>query len=126
MSKTYLYKRIIKAGLNLCQQRIRERGTPITAEDIRSLKINTLSPVGQATYTILGVLIFLIGIYVQLNIANMALSIALVFFGVGNLIFAFMGRVRLVSQLEDEIDLMSLTADIVARFTSQGNGEAKP
>ncbi len=126
MGRPHIENRIVKAGLNLCRQRIREKGTSITAEDIRSLKINTLSPAAQISYIVLGVLIFLIGVYFQLAIGNMALSILLVFFGVGNIIFAFAGRMRLVSQLEHEVDLMSLTADIVATFARERDPNAKP
>ena len=119
MSTGYLEKRIIKAGLALCRDRIREKGTMIRAEDIRALKVNTMPPGMRGVYYSFGSMLMLAGVFVQYSIANMGISMALVFVGILNFTFGTIGRMKRVGDLEGEVDLMSLMADIVSKFVAE-------
>lgn len=115
MSKAYIENRVIQAGKELCERRIGQKGTMITADDIRSLKVKTFSPIMQSIYVGLGIIIFVLGMWVQMERGNMAVSMGLVLVGFLNIAFGFNGRPRAVSSLEG-LDLMSLTAEIVSAF----------
>ena len=118
MSKTYIEKRVIQAGQELCVRRIGQKGTPITADDIRSLKVKTFSPILQVVYCVLGSLIFVLGLWVQFKSGNMAVSVGLVLVGFLNVAFGFNGRPRAISSIEG-LDLMALTAEIVSSFVDE-------
>ena len=62
MGKAYIENRVIQAGKELCERRIGQKATMITADDIRSLKVKTFSPVMQLIYIVLGVMIFVLGL----------------------------------------------------------------
>lgn len=118
MSKTFIEKRVIQAGRELCERRIDQKGTMITADDIHSLKIKTFPPIMQSVYITLGTVIFVLGLWVQLERGNMAISMGLVLVGFLNVAFGFNGRPRAVSTIEG-LDLMALTAEIVSAFVEQ-------
>lgn len=118
MSKTYIEKRVIQAGKELCNRRIGQKGTPITADDVRSLKVKTFSPIVQVAYGVLGVFIFVLGLWVQSRTGNMAVSMGLVLVGFLNIVFGFNGRPRAVSRIAG-LDLMALTAEIVSAFVDE-------
>ena len=123
MSKTFIEKRVIQAGKELCERRIGQKGTMITADDIRSLKVKTFPPIMQAVYITLGVMIFVLGLWVQMTRGNMAISMGMVLVGFLNGAFGFNGRPRAVSTIEG-LDLMALTAEIVSAFVEQRGEES--
>ena len=77
MSKTFIEKRVIQAGRELCERRIDQKGTMITADDIHSLKVKTFPPIMQSVYITLGTVIFVLGLWVQMTRGNMANLMAL-------------------------------------------------
>lgn len=119
MGRNFIERRIISKGIELCERRIDSKGTPITAEDIKGLEVRTFSPFIIVFYTIVGLAFAVFGIWVQIETRSMIQSILPVLFGVGNCAFAFHGRPRKVRDLEDDIDLMDLTAEIVKRFVER-------
>lgn len=123
MSKTFIEKRVIQAGKELCERRIGQKGAMITADDIRSLKVKTFPPIMQAVYITLGVMIFVLGLWVQMTRGNMAISMGMVLVGFLNGAFGFNGRPRAVSTIEG-LDLMALTAEIVSAFVEQRGEES--
>ncbi len=116
MAKSYIEKRVIKAGAQLCIERIERKGTPISADDIRGMKVRTFSPVLQAVYVMLGLALFVFGMWVQFESGNMALSMGLVLIGFLNVAYGVHGAPKPVSQIEG-LDLMDLTAEITRSFT---------
>ena len=124
MAKTYIEKRVVEAGRELCERRIGQKGTPITADDIRSLSVKTFSPFLQWTYGILGSVIFVFGMWVQYTIGNMAVSMGLVLIGFMNVAFGIHGRPRPVSRI-DGLDLMALTAEIVGSFVEKQDSKSE-
>ena len=124
MGKAYIENRVIQAGKELCERRIGQKGTMITADDIRSLKVRTFSPVMQLIYIVLGVMIFVLGLWVQMTRGMMAISIGLVLVGFLNVAFGVNGRPRAVSRIGG-LDLMALTAEVVgAGVKEQGQETA--
>lgn len=119
MSKGYIERRIIKAGIRLSERRIEQRGTPIMAADIRDLEVRTMSPAIMASYGVLGVVIMGLSLWFHFEVRNMAISVALLLVGFGNLAFAGYGKPKRVSDLEGDIDLMSVTAEIVDGFVKK-------
>ncbi len=111
-------KRVIKAGKELCNSRIGQKGTVITADDIRALKVKTFAPAVQITYISLGVILFVFGLWVQYTFGNMATSLGLVLIGFMNIAFGVQGRPKMVSQI-DGLDLMDITAEIVNSFVAE-------
>jgi len=124
MSKTFIEKRVIQAGKELCERRIGQKGTMITADDIRALKVKTFPPIMQSVYITLGVLIFVLGLWVQMTRGNKAISMGVVLVGFLNVAFGFNGRPRVISSIEG-LDLMALTAEIVSAFVEQRGEESK-
>ena len=122
MGSSYIERRVIAAGRQLCERRIEQKGTPITADDIRGLTVKTFSPVLQWTYGILGSVIFVFGMWVQLSIGNMAVSMGLVLIGFLNVAFGVHGRPRPVSRIVG-LDLMALTNEILNSFVQTQDGE---
>ncbi len=119
MGRNFVEKRIIKAGIALCERRIEMKGTPITAGDLKDIEVKTFSPVLQTFYCIVGLAFAVFGIWVQVETRSMIQSILPVLFGVGNVAFALHGRPRKVRDMEKELDLMDLTAEIVKRFVDK-------
>lgn len=122
MGKSYIEKRVIAAGRELCERRMANKGVPITAEDIRGLSVKTFSPILQWTYGALGCVIFVFGLWVQLSIGNMAVSMGLVLIGFLNVAFGVHGRPRPVSKIAG-LDLMALTNDILNSFVEKQDSE---
>ncbi len=118
MSRTFIEKRVIQAGKELRERRIGQKGTPITADDIRSLKVKTFSPTLQVVYCALGTLIFVLGMWVQFKSGNMAVSVGLVLVGFLNVVFGVNGSPKAVSSIKG-LDLMALTAEIVSSFVEE-------
>ncbi|MDQ8180063.1 hypothetical protein [Pelagicoccus sp. SDUM812005] len=119
MGRNFIEKRIIKEGIALCERRIEMKGTPITADDLKDIEVKTFSPVLQAFYCVVGVSFAVFGIWVQIETRSMIQSILPVLFGVGNVAFALHGRPRKVREMEGELNLMDLTAEIVQRFVDK-------
>ncbi|MDQ8184477.1 hypothetical protein [Pelagicoccus sp. SDUM812002] len=95
------------------------KGTPITADDLKDIEVKTFSPVLQGFYCLVGLAFAVFGIWVQIETRSMVQSILPVLFGVGNIAFALHGRPRKVREMEKELDLMDLTAEIVRRFVDK-------
>lgn len=119
MARNYLEKRIVKAGIDLCKRRIGQKGTPITADDLKELKVRTMSPVMQGLYALVGVFFLVFGIWAHTELRNMAISFAPVLMGVGNIAFAVHGRPSKVGDLGKDVDLMGLSTDIVKEFVEE-------
>ncbi|MDQ8205328.1 hypothetical protein [Pelagicoccus sp. SDUM812003] len=119
MGSSYIEKRIVKAGIDLCKRRIDQKGTPITADDLRSLKVRTISPPLQWFYVVIGLAFTVFGIWTHTELRNMAISFTPVLVGCFNIGYAIHGRPKKVSQMESEVDLMELSADIVSRFVAE-------
>lgn len=125
MGRNFIEKRIIKAGIKLCERRIEMKGTTITADDLKDIEVSTFSPVLQVFYCIVGLSFAVFGIWVQIQTRSIIQSILPVLFGVGNVAFALHGRPRKVRDMEGELDLMDLTAEIVKRFVDKMEPTAK-
>lgn len=123
MGRNYIEKRIVKSGIDLCKERIDQKGTPIRAEDLLSLKVRTISPVLQWFYILVGTVFVVFGIWTHTVTRNMAISFAPVLMGFANIAFAVHGRPRSVSELGKDVDLTELTADIVQRFVAEMDGK---
>lgn len=119
MGKTYMEKRIVKAGIRLCKERIDRKGTIITADDLQQMKVATMSPYLRIFYILMGLFFTVFGIWVQNVMEIMVVSFVPVIMGFGNIAFAVYGRPKMVSELGKDIDLMSLTSDIVQSFVAQ-------
>lgn len=119
MGKTYMDKRIVKAGIRLCKERIDRKGTLIVADDLLQMKVATMSPYLRTFYVIMGTFFTVFGIWAQNEMEIMIVSFVPVLMGFGNIAFAAYGRQRMVSELGKEIDITSLTADIVQSFVAQ-------
>lgn len=119
MGRNFIEKRIIAAGIELCERRIEMKGTPITADDLRDIEVKTFSPVLQTFYCVVGLAFAVFGIWVQIETESMIQSILPVLFGVLNVGFAMHGRPRKVRVMESDLDLMDLTAEIVRKFVDK-------
>ncbi len=122
MAKTYIEKRLVRAGSELCNERIERKGTAITAEDIRKLKVKTFPPLLQGVYMVLGTMLFVFGMWVQSKIGNMAVSMGLVLIGFLNVVYGWHGRPKAAENLEG-LNFSDLTAKITRSFTSQQDAE---
>ncbi|OUW19193.1 MAG: hypothetical protein CBD18_01370 [Opitutales bacterium TMED158] len=122
MGKSYIEKRVIAAGRELCELRMGLKGKPITADDIRSLSVKTFPPLVQWMYGVLGAVIFVFGMWVQLSIGNMAVSMGLVLIGFLNVVFGVHGRPRKVAKIAG-LDLMELTNEILNSFVESQDAE---
>ncbi len=122
MGRSYIEKRIIKSGIELCEDRIRMKGTPIVADDLRSMTVRTMSPILQTIYVLLGLLIVVLGVWIHFEVKNMALAVMFLLVGSGNVGYAIHGRPKRAGDLGDEIDLMDLTAEIVKGFVEKSDG----
>lgn len=125
MGRNFIEKRIISAGIELCERRIDMKGTMITADDLKDIEVRTFSPVLQVFYCVVGLAFAVFGIWVQIETQSMIQSILPVLFGVGNCAFALHGRPRKVRDMEGELDLMDLTAEIVKQFVAKMDPAAK-
>ena len=125
MSSHYLERRIVKAGTGLCEQRVRVKGAPISAEDIRNLKVKTDSPVLMGVYFCLALGFFVVGLWAQFQTGNMGVSVMLLLIGTVHAAIGFYGKPRKVSTLEDKVDLMDLTAEIVGNFVRNSDQKQK-
>jgi len=123
MAAKYIERRIVKAGLDLCERQLQSEGAAITADSIRSLKVNTLSPVIQGIYVAIGAALIAFALWVHFETRNMALSIVVLFLGVGHFILAGVGRPRLVGELEGQVNLMELTNQVVKEFVRSKDAE---
>ena len=119
MSRSYLEKRIIKAGLELSERNVEVKGAPITADSIRMLRVKTMSPQLQVMYALIGLAMMLLAVWVHTETQNMAISLVVLICGVGNLVFVGNGKPKQISQIEDQVDLMDLTNEIVNQFVSK-------
>ncbi|MCH6258968.1 hypothetical protein MLD52_20600 [Puniceicoccaceae bacterium K14] len=119
MGKEYIEKRIVKAGIRLSERRIELKGTPILAEDIRKMEVRTLAPALEVSYSLIGAVLMVLAIWFHFEIRNMAMSIVVLLIGFGNIAFVLHGKPKRVSEFEDEIDLMNLTAEIVDGFVKK-------
>lgn len=119
MGKGFIEERIIKAGVRLSEDRIERKGTPITADDIRKLEVRTLSPVMQINYAVIGVFMMALAIWFHFDVQNMAISVALLVIGFGNLVYVGYGKPKPVSTLEKDVDLGHVAAEIVDRFVKK-------
>ncbi len=119
MGRTFIEKRIIRAGIALCKERIDRKGTPITADDLRNLKVKTFSPFLQGFYITVGVVFLVFGIWAQGEMRNMALSFPPVLIGFGNICFGVYGRPVKVADLGRDVDLMELSSEILRRFVEE-------
>ena len=125
MGRHYLERRIIKAGTELCEQRVRVKGKPILADDIRNLKVKTDPPVLMGVYFALAIGFFVVGLWAQFQIGNMGVSVMLLLIGTVHAAIGIYGKPRKVSTLEEKIDLMDLTAEIVGIFVQNMDQKQK-
>jgi hypothetical protein len=121
MGKEFIEQRIIKAGIRLSELRIEQKGTAITADDIRKLKVRTISPFLQINYGVMGVVLMALALLFHFQIRNMAVSMVLLMIGFGNIAYVINGRPKLVSELEGDIDLTYISSEIVDRFIKKMN-----
>ncbi len=121
MARSYIEKRVIKAGVELSQQRISQKGTTIELDDIKKLRIKTFSPALQGVYVVLGALLFVFGMWVQYMVGNMAVSMGLVLIGFLNAAYGIHGRPKQATDISG-LDIVDLSAEIVRKIAS---GERK-
>ena len=118
MAKTIIEKRLVNEGVKLCEQRIEQKGTMVTADDIRAMKVRTFSPALQAVYAILGAILFVFGMWFQFSVGNMAVSMGLVLIGFLNIAYGVNGRPKPASQIPG-LDFADLTAEITRAFAER-------
>lgn len=118
MAKAYIEKRLIDEGVKLCEQRIERKGTMVTADDIRSMKVKTFSPALQSVYATLGAILFVFGMWVQFAIGNMAVSMGLVLIGFLNVAYGIQGGPKPASQIPG-LNFADLTAEITRAFAEK-------
>jgi len=121
MARSYIEKRLMKAGVELCQQRISEKGTKIEPDDIKKLRIKTFPPALQGVYVALGALLFVFGMWFQYMVGNMAVSMGLVLIGFLNAAYGIHGRPKQATDISG-LDFVDLSAEIVREIAS---GERK-
>ena len=119
MARSYTEKRVIQAGVELCQQRISQKGTKIEPDEIKKLRIKTFSPALQGVYIGLGVLLFVFGMWFQYMVGNMAVSMGLVLIGFLNVAYGIHGRPRQAEEISG-LDFVDLSAEIVREFAGEG------
>ena len=119
MAKTYIEKRILKAGIALCKSRVERGSGPITAEDLRAMKVRTFSPFLVGFYVVVGAFLTGFSIWVQNETTSLVMSMPILLIGIGNISFAVYGRPVKVGDLGEDIDLMSLTSDILQAFVKE-------
>ena len=112
MARTYIEKRVIKAGAELCQKRISRKGMKIEPDDIKKFRIKTFSPALQVVYIVLGILLFVFGMWFQYMVGNMAVSMGLVVIGFLNAAYGINGRPKQAADI-DGLDFVDLSAEIV-------------
>lgn len=125
MGKNYIERRIIKSGIELCEDHVRMKGSAITPDDLRAMNVRTLSPIVQSFYIIIGCVILAVALWVHSEVANMAIAVMLLLVGVGNIGYAIHGKPKPVGSLGDEISLVDLTADIVKAFVKKSDQSSK-
>lgn len=118
MARNFIERRIISEGIALCERRVELGGSPISAEDLKEMKVKTFSPWLQIFYIVVGAAFTVFGIWVHIETRSMVQSILPVLIGIGNIAFAMYGRPCKVRDLEG-IDLMDLSAEIVQRFVKK-------
>jgi hypothetical protein len=118
MASTFIEKRLVNEGVRFCEERIDQKGTVITVDDIKSLKVRTFSPALQSVYVILGILLFVFGIWFQFENGNMAVSLGLVMIGFLNVAYGIQGRPKPASSLNG-LNYAELTAKITQAFTER-------
>ena len=121
MPRSYIEKRVIKAGVELSQQRISQKGTKIEPDDIKKLRIKTFSTALLGVYVVLGALLFVFGMWVQYMVGNMAVSMGLVLIGFLNAAYGIHGRPKQATDISG-LDIVDLSAEIVREIAS---GERK-
>lgn len=102
----------------MCERRVELKGTLITADDLKDLKVRTFSPVLQWFYCFVGLSFIVFGIWVHIETRSMVQSFLPVLIGAGNCAFAAYGRPCKVRDMQG-IDLMDLSAEIVQRFVKK-------
>lgn len=112
-------RRILKAGVALCRTRVERGSGPITAEDLRSMKVRTFSPVLIGFYVAIGLFLVGFSIWVQNQTTSLVIAMPILLIGIGNISFGIYGRPAKVGDLGDGINLMSLTSDIVQAFVKE-------
>ena len=120
MASTFIEKRLVNEGVKFCEERIDQKGTVITVDDIKSLKVRTFSPVLQSVYVILGALLFVFGIWFQFENGTMAVSLGLVMIGFLNVAYGIHGRPKPASSL-NALNYADLTAEITKAFIERDN-----
>ena len=124
MARTYIEKRVIRAGVELCQKRISRKGMKIEPDDIKKFRIKTFSPALQVVYIVLGILLFVFGMWFQYMVGNMAVSMGLVVIGFLNAAYGINGRPKQAADI-DGLDFVDLSAEIVrevaGRVLKSGN-----
>jgi len=109
----------------LCEERLRVKGQPITADDLRNLLVKTDAPALMIIYFVLAAIFFVVGLWAQYETGNMGLSVMLLLVGTIHAGVGVYGKPRKVSTLEERIDLMDLTAEIVGDFVQKAERERK-
>ncbi len=112
MARSYIEKRVVKAGVELCQKRISRKGMKIEPDDIKKFRIKTFSPALQVVYIVLGILLFVFGMWFQYMVGNMAVSMGLVVIGFLNAAYGINGRPKQAADI-DGLDFVDLSAEIV-------------
>ncbi|MEC7906090.1 MAG: hypothetical protein VYC82_02595 [Verrucomicrobiota bacterium] len=125
MARSYIEKRVIKAGVELCQKRISQKCTKIEPDDIKKLRIKTFPPALQVVYIVLGGLLFVFGMWFQYMVGNMAVSMGLVLIGFLNAAYGINGRPKQTTDIAG-LDFVDLSAEIVREIAGgerkSGNG----
>lgn len=117
--RTLLEKRVIKAGIRLCKERVSRSGSVITANDLLQMRVRTFSPGVQAFYIVIGVLFIVAGVWIHVALRNMAISFTPVLIGMANIAYGQWGKPRKVGELLGEKQIMDISADIVREFVAE-------
>jgi len=121
MGRNFIEKRIIRAGVRLCDERLERYGEPIRPEHLRDLKVPTFSPFLRGLYIAIGLGLMGFGLWLFYELGNMALAMLLMLAGAGHIAFGAYGWPRRVGDLGERADLADLTAEIVSEFVKRAD-----
>ncbi len=117
--RTALERRIIRAGIRLCKERVGRSGSVITADDLVQMRVRTFSPATRWFYIGVGALFIVAGVWIQMSLRNMAISFTPALVGMGNIAYGQWGRPRKVGDLLTRKQIMDLSTDIVQEFVAE-------
>lgn len=119
MDKPLMEKRIVSAGIALSRDRMERGGQPIRAEDLMRMKVKTFPLATQIVYSVVGLGIAGIGLWMYLQTGIMVMAMVAMLLGVANIAYGVNGRPQRVADLGMDIDMTRLSSEIVSAFVKE-------